>query len=52
MIGLALIAPLTVLTAPLGARLAHRMEQRQLSLAFGVFLLIVAVRMLYRTLTV
>ena len=52
MIGLALIAPLTVLTAPLGARLAHRMEQHQLSLAFGVFLLIVAVRMLYRTLTV
>jgi len=50
LIGLALIAPLTVLTAPLGARLAHRLGQRQLSLLFGVFLLIVSMRMLYRTL--
>ena len=51
LIGLVLIAPLTVLTAPLGARLAHRLGQRQLSLAFGVFLLLVAARMLYRTFT-
>lgn len=49
LIGLVLIAPVTVLTAPLGARLAHRLGQRQLSLAFGVFLLLVSVRMLYRT---
>ncbi len=52
MIGLVLIAPLTVLTAPFGARLAHRLDKRQLSLVFGVFLLIVALRMLYRTFTV
>ena len=51
LIGLVLIAPLTVLTAPLGARLAHRLGQRQLSLAFGVFLLLVAARMLFRTFT-
>ena len=49
-IGLALIAPVTVMTAPLGARIAHRLSRRQLSLVFGLFLMIVAVRMLYRTL--
>jgi uncharacterized membrane protein YfcA len=48
-IGLALIAPTTVLAAPFGARLAHSMSQRQLTLLFGSFLLIVAVRMLLRT---
>ena len=46
LIGLVLIAPVTVLTAPLGAKLAHRLSQRQLSLAFGGFLLLVAARML------
>lgn len=49
LIGLALIAPATVLTAPLGARLAHAMNKRHLTLLFGTFLLIVSVRMLYRT---
>jgi len=47
-IGFVLISPVTVLTAPLGARLAHKLSKRHLSLAFVVFLLIVAVRMLYR----
>ena len=47
-VGLLLIAPVTVLTAPLGARLAHRLGKRQLSLVFGLFLLLVASRMLYR----
>ncbi len=51
LVGLALIAPTTVLAAPLGARLAHAMNKRQLSLLFGVFLLIVAVRMLLRTIS-
>lgn len=50
LIGLALIAPTTVLAAPLGARLAHAMQKRHLTLLFGVFLLIVAIRMLIRTL--
>ena len=43
--GLALIAPMTVLTAPLGAALAHRLSERTLSALFGVFLLATAVRM-------
>lgn len=50
LVGLALIAPATMLTAPLGARLAHRLSRRTLAAAFGCFLLIVAVRMLSRTL--
>lgn len=49
LIGLVFIAPMTVLTAPLGAKLAHRLNHRQLSLVFGSFLLLVSVRMLYRT---
>jgi uncharacterized membrane protein YfcA len=46
--GLALIAPITWAVAPLGARLAHSLDRRKLTAAFGVFLLIVAVRMLHR----
>lgn len=49
LIGLALIAPTTVLAAPLGARLAHAMNKRHLTLFFGTFLLIVSTRMLIRT---
>jgi uncharacterized membrane protein YfcA len=47
--GFLAIVPATVLAAPLGARLAHRLDSRRLSAAFGVFLSIVAARMLYRT---
>ena len=43
------IAPLAVLAAPWGARLAHRLDRRRLSAAFGMFLGVVAARMLYRT---
>jgi uncharacterized membrane protein YfcA len=49
--GLAVIAPVTWSMAPLGARLAHSMDRRRLSAAFGVFLAIVAARMLYRALS-
>jgi uncharacterized membrane protein YfcA len=35
----------------MGARLAHSLDRRKLSAAFGVFLLLVATRMLYRVLT-
>ncbi len=45
----ALIAPGAWLTAPLGARVAHALSPRALSLAFGLFLLAVAGRMLYRS---
>jgi uncharacterized membrane protein YfcA len=48
LIGLALIAPGSMLTATLGARAAHALSRRRLSQAFGVFLLIVGSRMLYR----
>jgi uncharacterized membrane protein YfcA len=50
LLGVAIIAPGTVLTAPLGAFIAHRLGRRQLSMAFGFFLLIVATRMLWRSL--
>jgi uncharacterized membrane protein YfcA len=48
LVGFALISPATWFAAPLGATLAHRMSQRQLSLFFGLFLLLVSVRMLGR----
>jgi len=48
LLGFALIAPLSWLMAPLGAKLAHTLDRRMLSAAFGLFLLTVAARMLYR----
>jgi uncharacterized membrane protein YfcA len=51
LLGLAIIAPGSMLTATLGARAAHALSRRRLSQAFGVFLLIVGIRMLYRALT-
>jgi len=50
MIGFALIAPATVLTAPLGAKIAHSFPAKKLSTLFGVFLLIAAARLYYRAL--
>ena len=50
LIGFALIAPTTVLAAPLGAHIAHALSRRQLSIVFGCFLLLVSVRMLLQTL--
>jgi uncharacterized membrane protein YfcA len=46
--GLALIAPTTVLTAPLGAKIAHAFSPRKLSIAFGVFLVIASARLFYQ----
>ena len=46
---LALVAPMSMLTAPLGARVAHSLNQRNLSRIFGGFLCLVAVRMLIKT---
>lgn len=46
--GLALIAPISWAVAPLGARLAHSLDRRKLTAAFGGFLFLVAVRMGYR----
>jgi uncharacterized membrane protein YfcA len=50
LLGFAVIAPLTWLVAPLGARLAHTLDRRMLGAAFGVFLLVVALRMAWRAL--
>ncbi len=47
--GFAVVAPVAWFLAPLGARLAHALDRRWLSAAFGAFLLVVAARMLYRT---
>ncbi|KTE76160.1 sulfite exporter TauE/SafE family protein [Sphingopyxis sp. A083] len=48
LIGLAVIGPATFVTAPWGARIAHALSKRQLSILFGLFLTVVAVRMLIR----
>jgi len=42
-----LIIPITLLVAPLGVRLAHALNKRQLEIGFGVFILSVAARFLY-----
>jgi uncharacterized membrane protein YfcA len=47
LIGFALIAPATVLTAPIGAKIAHSFSQRKLSILFGAFLMIAAARLFY-----
>lgn len=46
LIGLAVMAPVSSFTAPYGAQLAHRLSRRTLEIAFGVFLLLVALRFL------
>ncbi len=47
LIGFALIAPSTVLMAPLGARIAHSFSEKKLSMLFGVFLVLAAARLFY-----
>jgi uncharacterized membrane protein YfcA len=46
LIGLVLMAPLSSLTAPYGARLAHRLSRRTLEITFAIFLLLVSLRFL------
>lgn len=46
LIGLVLMAPLSSLTAPYGARLAHRLSRRTLEIAFAIFLFLVSLRFL------
>jgi uncharacterized protein len=47
LIGLAIIAPLSVFAAPYGVRLAHNIPRRKLELAFAAFLGTVSVRFLF-----
>ena len=44
LLGLALFAPVSIFTAPLGVKLAHAMSKRALEIAFGVFLAVVSLR--------
>jgi len=44
LIGVALLAPLGMLLAPIGARLAHAISRRRLEIAFGCYLLLMAGR--------
>ena len=44
LVGVVLLLPLTVLTAPLGVRIAHALPKRTLEISFGIFLVIVAAR--------
>jgi uncharacterized protein len=46
LIGVAVMAPVSSLTAPYGARLAHRMSRRALEITFSCFLLAVSLRFL------
>jgi uncharacterized protein len=46
LIGFALLAPLSMLLAPYGARLAHAISKRRLEIAFGLYLLLVSARFL------
>lgn len=44
LLAVALLVPTTVLAAPWGVRAAHALQRRHLEIAFGVFLLVVAIR--------
>lgn len=44
LLGVALMAPVSALAAPYGARIAHALSRCKLELAFGIFLWIVAIR--------
>ncbi len=46
LLGLAIVAPLSVYAAPFGVRLAHNIPRRKLELAFAVFLICVSARFL------
>ncbi|SIQ00509.1 MULTISPECIES: sulfite exporter TauE/SafE family protein [unclassified Bosea (in: a-proteobacteria)] len=47
LIGMILFIPTSVWTAPIGARMAHRLSKRRLEVAFGLFLLVVAGRFIW-----
>jgi uncharacterized membrane protein YfcA len=51
LIGFALFVPTSIWTAPIGARLAHRLSKRRLEVAFGIFLLVVCARFAWSLVT-
>lgn len=46
-VGFLLFIPTSIWTAPIGARLAHRLSKRKLEIVFGIFLLFVASRFIW-----
>ena len=46
LIGLTVMAPVSSLTAPYGARLAHNLSRRKLEVVFGLFLMLMSLRFL------
>ncbi len=48
--GFIALAVLTAITAPIGARLAHRLPQQALKRAFSIFLALIGINMLYEAL--
>ncbi|MDG2107441.1 MAG: sulfite exporter TauE/SafE family protein [Woeseiaceae bacterium] len=47
LIGFALISPATILTTSFGAKIAHSFSENRLTILFGVFLMVAAVRLFY-----
>lgn len=47
LLGAALVAGLSVWTAPLGVRIAHAVSKRRLEMAFGVYLVLIALRFVW-----
>jgi uncharacterized membrane protein YfcA len=51
LIGLAVFVPTSVLTAPIGVGIAHRLSKRHLEIGFGLFLLAICLRFLWSLVT-
>jgi uncharacterized membrane protein YfcA len=47
LLSVAILTPLSLFMAPIGARIAHAMSKRQLEVGFGVFLLLMSARFTY-----
>ena len=47
-IGLFLIVPAAILSAPVGAKIVHNVNRRTVTLIFGIFLMLISSRMLWR----
>ena len=47
LIGFILLSPASILLAPVGARLSHKLSRRTLEISFGCFLLLIALRFIY-----
>lgn len=47
LLGVAIVIPITLATAPLGVRLAHALSKRRLEVLFGLFLLFVSLKFFF-----